>query len=55
MNVIIQVLVRHGLGAIGFSGVLSDDEAKQIAGALVTLAMIGWSLWQKRDQIRGER
>lgn len=54
MNVIVQVLVRHGLSAIGFSGVISDDEAKQIAGALVTLAMFAWSLYQKRDQIRGK-
>ena len=55
MNVIIQVLLRHGLSAIGFSGVLSDDEAKQIAGALVVLGMAVWSLWQKRDQIRGTK
>lgn len=52
MNVIVQVLVRHALGALGFSGVLSGDETKAIAGALTTLAVIAWSLYQKRDQIR---
>lgn len=55
MNVVIQVVVRHALTAIGFSGVLTDDEAKQFAGALVTLAMIAWSLYQKREQIRSAR
>lgn len=53
MNVILQVIVRHGLSAIGFSGVISDDETKQLVGAVVTIAMIAWSLFQKRDQIMG--
>jgi hypothetical protein len=52
MNVVIQVIVRHALSAIGFTGVVSDDEMKQIAGAVVTLLMIAWSLWSKRQQIR---
>lgn len=55
MSVILSVLVRHGLTAVGFSGVISDDEAKQIAGAVTVLLMAAWSLWQKRDQIRGAR
>lgn len=52
MNVVIAVLLRHGLAAIGMTGVVSDDEMKQVAGAVVTLLMIAWSLWAKRHQIR---
>lgn len=52
MNVVIQVILRHALSAIGFSGVISDDEAKQIAGAVTVLAMAAWSIYQKREQIR---
>ena len=51
MNVIVSVVIRHFLAAVGVSGIVSDDQLKQIVGALVTLAMVGWSLYQKRDQI----
>lgn len=52
MNVVISVVIRHFLAAVGVAGFVSGDEVKQITGALVTLAMIGWSLWQKREAIR---
>ena len=52
MNVIVLVLIRHFLAAVGVSGVVSDDQLKQIVGAIVTLAMIGWSIWSKRQQIK---
>jgi hypothetical protein len=55
MNVVISVLIRHFLAAVGAAGFVSGDEVKAIAGALTTLAMIGWSLWQKREAIRAER
>ena len=52
MNVIIGVVIRHFLGAVGATGIASDDEVKQIAGALVTLAMIALSLYAKRAEIK---
>lgn len=52
MNVIVGVLIRHFLGAVGATGVASDDELKQIVGALVTLAMIALSIYQKRHEIK---
>ena len=55
MNVIVSVVIRHFLAAVGVSGIVSDDQLKQIVGALVTLAMVGWSLYQKRDQITGKK
>jgi hypothetical protein len=52
MNVIVGVVIRHFLAAVGAAGVVSDDEVKQIVGAVVALLMVGWSLWQKREQIK---
>lgn len=52
MNVVISVLIRHGLAALGMTGVVSGDEVKLIAGAVTTLLMIGWSLFEKREAIR---
>lgn len=54
MNVVISVVVRHFLAAVGAAGFVSGDEVKQIVGALTTLAMIAWSLWQKREQIHAK-
>jgi len=55
MNVIIGVLIRHFLGAVGATGIASDDDLKQIVGALVTLTMIGLSLYSKRKEIKAEK
>jgi hypothetical protein len=52
MNTIVSVLIRHFLAAVGVSGVVSQDEVQQIVGAIVTLAMIAWSIWSKREQIK---
>lgn len=54
MNVVVSVVLRHFLAAVGVSGVVSDDEVKQIVGAVTTLVMILWSLWSKRDEIRAQ-
>ena len=55
MNVIIGVVIRHFLGAVGATGIASDDEVKQIAGAVVTLGMIALSLYAKRREIKAEK
>ena len=52
MNVIVSVLIRHFLAAVGVSGLVSDDQLKQIVGGLVTLAMVGWSIYAKRHEIK---
>ena len=55
MKVLVGILVRHSLGALGASGVvISDDQITQIAGAVTTLAMIAWSIWEKRQRIADE-
>lgn len=54
MSVVISVVLRHFLAAVGVSGVVSDDEVKQIVGAVTTLVMVAWSLWSKRDEIRAQ-
>ena len=44
---IIGALVRHGLTGGGLVGVISEDEVKQLLGAIAALAGIVWSIWQK--------
>jgi hypothetical protein len=55
MNVVIGVLIRHFLGAVGATGIASDDEIKQVVGAIVTLTMIGLSLYSTRKEIKAEK
>jgi hypothetical protein len=38
--------IRHGLTIYGGAEVLSDDQSKQLAGALSILAGVGWSVGQ---------
>ena len=49
MQVIIGALVRHALTAAAGAGfVVSDDLQAQIVSALVGLATVGWSFYQKK-------
>jgi hypothetical protein len=47
--------IRHGAqaaaGALVTSGVLSADQGTQVAGALLALATIAWSVAEKRGLI----
>lgn len=53
MNPTMQALLRHILtaagGAVAARYGLDGDSIEAAAGALVTLASIGWSLWDKRS------
>lgn len=48
MNVIVLAIVRHLVAAAGATQMVNDDQMQQLAGGLVTLAMIGWSVWEKK-------
>lgn len=52
---ILGSILRHGLGAAGVSAALiSEDEIKQVCGALVALGMVAWSIWQKVQAAKKE-
>lgn len=40
-------VVRWALTIAGASELFSEDQMNQLMGAMVTLATLGWSLWQK--------
>lgn len=44
---IVGAIVRHALGALGAIGVVSDTEAEQLAGAIVVVISVGWSIYEK--------
>lgn len=48
MSVIVQAVVRHLVAAAGATQLVSQDQIQQIGGAIVTLLMIGWSVWDKK-------
>lgn len=45
-------IVRHIITAAGgivvTLGIMGDDAVSQISGAVLTLAAMGWSVWEKR-------
>lgn len=47
MTVVVSLL-RHLLTFVGGAGVLSDDQLVQVAGALLTLGAVAWSVTDKR-------
>lgn len=40
-------VIRWALTIAGASELFSEDQMNQLLGAMVTLATLGWSLWQK--------
>ena len=52
MNPNIASLIRHGLSAAGgflvAKGMVSLDQINEIAGAIITLAGIGWSVFKNK-------
>lgn len=46
MKVAISIL-RHVLTAAGGATVMTGDETEQVIGAIVTIATIGWSAFEK--------
>ena len=55
MIVVLQVVIRHLLSAIGASALVSDGDMQQIAGAVMTVCAIAWSLYQKREEIKARQ
>ncbi len=45
---IVRHVVTIGGTLIAANGVANEDTANQVAGAVMTLAAFGWSLWEKR-------
>jgi hypothetical protein len=45
---IIVAIIRHGLSALGVSGMYSEGDISQMAGALLVLASVAWSIYEKR-------
>jgi len=43
-------IVRAILAAAGGGAIFSQDMLTAIAGAVVTLAVAGWSVWSKRKE-----
>ncbi len=52
MNPNVASLIRHGLSAAGgflvAKGMISLDQVNEIAGAIITLAGIGWSVFKNK-------
>ncbi len=42
-------VIRWALTIAGAGELFSSDQVHQLAGALITLATLGWSLWQKHQ------
>ena len=47
---VIALLIRHGLTATGFVGVLTGTQIEQVAGVAALAAGLGWSYWQKKGK-----
>lgn len=45
---VVVALLRHLLTFAGGAGVLSDDQLAQVAGAVLTLGAVAWSVMDKR-------
>ena len=52
LTIILGIIIRHSLSAIGVSGLLDASDTNNLIAAAVTLVGIGLSLWQKRDQLK---
>lgn len=52
MNESIKSIVRHGLsfggGFLVAKGLVSVDQANELAGAVITIMGIGWSVWKNK-------
>ena len=52
MNDSIKSIVRHGLsfggGFLVAKGLVTVDQANELAGAVITLLGVGWSVWKNR-------
>ena len=52
MNPNVASLIRHGLSAAGgflvAKGMVSFDQVNEIAGAIITLTGIGWSVFKNK-------
>jgi len=50
MNDSIKSIVRHGLlfggGFLVAKGLVTVDQANELAGAVITLLGVGWSVWK---------
>lgn len=49
VGLVLRHLLTAGGGAAVAAGVLGADDAQAVSGALVTLAGVAWSYWQKRS------
>ena len=53
MNPNVASLIRHGLSAAGgflvAKGMVTLDQVNEIAGAVITLAGIGWSVFKNKN------
>jgi hypothetical protein len=47
---VVRHVVTVGGTLIAATGVANADVANQVAGAVLTLAAFGWSLWEKRGK-----
>lgn len=51
MGAILAGLIRHAVGMLGgvlvAKGLGDQNTATELVGALTTLAMTGWSIWEK--------
>jgi hypothetical protein len=52
MNDSIKSIVRHGLsfggGFLVAKGLVTVDQANELAGAIITVLGVGWSVWNNR-------
>jgi hypothetical protein len=44
---ILVAVIRHSLALLGAGGALSDSDISQMAGALLVLASVAWSIYEK--------
>lgn len=52
LTLILGIIIRHSLSAIGVSGLLDASDTNNLIAAVATLVGIGLSLWQKRGQLK---
>ena len=55
MNDSIKSIVRHGLsfggGFLVAKGLVTVDQANELAGAVITVIGVGWSVWKNRKAV----
>ena len=44
---IVRTILAAVFGGMAAKGLMTDDEMQQIIGAVLTLIVLGWSVWQK--------